>query len=298
MKEMILAPMAILMNLVMLSLFRILGNNRGEIDPNNSEPEPNPEPEPVPVQSDFDKLLADKGLKSPDEMASLYRKNESEYNRHKNIFETSKKQLEQHGYTYDEQGNVIQIQADVQQSNQQPYQQQQPYNQQQTDPIYDPYTGQQLTNPIDIQLAQMSPSQRMGVYFNVLTEEREKQQRDAYVAENEVLSNSSAKGFEDDVRKVMMQIPLANRAKKGFWQDALLRVKGQRYDDAIKNAGADGVQQFINKENIQSIPGSGGKEGTAKLSSDQEQSFQYYQKNHPGMFKDRAHFMKRLQPTG
>jgi len=96
----------------------------------------------------------------------------------------------------------------------------------------------------------------------------------------------------------MRSLPLAQRADKKSWEDALLRVKGMRYDQAIKNAGQQGVDQFLNKEGLQVPAGSGGEGSATTLTPDQEQVFRYYQQNMPGMFKDKSHFLKATRPDG
>ena len=285
--------------------------NKGEVNAPPDEPstEPDVEPgEPPAAPSEFDTLMSQKGFKSNDDVAKSYREAESTLHRTQNTFSTVKQQLESHGYTVDDKGNIISDpnqQSPYGQPNQQlpgqTYQQDQ-YNQygnQQQEPIYDPYTGQQITNQIDAQLAQMPLSQRMAFVYNAMADQREKQQRDSFNAEQEVLSSEGAKGFEDDVRRVMQQVPLAQRTKKESWKDALLKVKGMKYDDAIRNASQQGVDNFLNKEGIQSIPaGQGTGEGSVKLTAQQEQTYKWYQDNHPGMFKDRKHFASRLSSTG
>jgi len=304
MKEIILAPLAVLSNLAMLSLFRVIGDNRGEVNPNpEPAPEPSPEPAPEPQPSAFDELMAKKGFKSNDDVAKSYQEAESTLNRTQNVFNTTKQQLEAAGYTVDEKGNItaapqgqptVQPQP-TQQPYQQPYQQMpQGYQQPQVDPVYDPYTGNMLTDPVDIQLAQLPPSQRIGAVVNLMTEQREQQSRQAFDAEQEVLNKPEAKGFEDDVRRVMTQVPLANRTKKESWEDALLKVKGMKYDDALKSAGQQGVEEFLNKDQHQQIPaGQGQTTGSVQLSPEEEKSYQWYAQNQPGMFKDRKHFAQR-----
>ena len=317
MRELILAPMAVLTNLAMISIFRLIGDKRGEVTPEPTpEPAPTPSPDPMPAPtpeltpapapSAYDTLVAKKGWKSNDDVAKSYEEAEASLGRSQSAYNTTNHQLGPHGYTLDEKGNVVTMQPGAlpQDPNQiqpgvpQPGQQQ--YGQPQGDPVYDPYTGQQITNPVDMQLAQMPLSQRSAVIFNAMADQREKQQSDAFTAENEVLNDPGAKGFENDVRKVMMQVPLASRIKKESWQDALLKVKGIKYDEALKSAGGQAVNDFLNKDQFQTIPsGPGAGDGTVRLNSEQEANFQWYQKNRPDMFKDRAHFLKRsTQTTG
>jgi hypothetical protein len=131
-----------------------------------------------------------------------------------------------------------------------------------------------------------------------MLDQREKLQASTYQAEAEVLSKPEAKGFEDDVKKVMQNLPLPQRANKQAWEDALLRVKGMRYDQAIKSAGQQGVEEFINKGSLHVPSGQGGEGGAASLNAEQEQIYRYYQQNHPGMFKDKASFLRATQPNG
>ena len=262
--------------------------------------------QPQPQPSAFDDLMSKKGFKSNDDFAKSYGEAEASLGRSQNAHNTAKQQLETQGYTMDDSGNITPVQtqpgAQVQPVQQVTPGQQNPGQQQQTqaDPIYDPYTGQQITNPVDVQLAQMPLSQRMSVVVNSIVETRDQQQREASTVETEILTSPEAKGFEEDTRRVMMQLPLAQRTKKESWQDALLKVKGMKYDDALKNAGTDGVNAFLNKEQNQAIPsGAPAGDGTVVLTPEQETTYKYYEQNHPTMFKDRAHFIKRdTQVTG
>ena len=262
----------------------------------------------------YDDLAAKKGIKNQDEFAGIYVENEKEMSRRANVIDNAKKQLEAAGYEMDDTGKIVQkaAQPGAGQPAAQPqidpntgYPVQQPagggHYQQPGEPIYDPYTGLQITNPLDIALAGMPVSQRMAVVTNAIMDQREKNSREANTAADKVLSAPEAKGFEEDVRKVMLQLPLQQRSSEQAWSDALLRVKGMRYDQMKLNAGQQGVDEFINKGNAQPFTGgqapSGGA-GGAKLSPDQEKQFQFYKTNHPNMFKDRAHFAKRLSATG
>ena len=258
-------------------------------------------PDPNKQVGIFDELKAKKGWKDNDAVAKSYTEIESEAGRRQTIIDNAKKNLEAQGVTLDDKGNLI---YPTGQPYQQPTQQSygQPYGQPsygQPEPVYDPYTGQQLTNPIDIQLAQLPPSQRTAVVVNAIVEQREKFQSDAFINEQEILSKPEAKGFEEDVRKVMMQVPLQYRADKKQWENALLRVKGARYDSDRKNWSQQGVDEFINKEGNQNIgePSTVGT-GGVKLTTEQEQTWQYYKTNYPSMFKDKAHFLRATKPDG
>lgn len=268
-------------------------------------PEPNLTPNPQgnaaaqPIDNPtYKDLQQKKGIKSEEDLAKIYVDAEKELGRHQNVTSKVKKQLEGAGYTIDDEGNVKPLdQPPTYGAGQQPYQQPNAGNQPQ-ETIYDPYTGQPITDPIALQLARMPVGHREAFVFNAMLEQREKQQTASYQAESEVLSKPEAKGFEDDVRKVMQQLPLVQRANKQSWEDALLRVKGMRYDQAIKNAGEQGVNQFINRASIQTPEGSSGGGQGAGLTQEQEEHYQWYVKNKPGLFKDRAHFAKRLSPNG
>jgi hypothetical protein len=71
-----------------------------------------------------------------------------------------------------------------------------------------------------------------------------------------------------------------------------------RYDQALKNAQQQGVDQFINRDSNQPPEGTGGRGSGTQLDAEQEATYQWYAKNQPGLFKDRAHFAKALQPSG
>ena len=133
---------------------------------------------------------------------------------------------------------------------------------------------------------------------NAIVETREKWGRDSYTAETETLSSPGAKGFEKDVKNVMMSLPLEKRAHKQNWEDALLRVKGMRYEESMRNKGEQAVGEYINKESVQGLPGSGAGSagaGGVKLDSAEETGFKWYEQNRPGMFKDRAHYARRMR---
>jgi len=261
----------------------------------------------------YDSFKQKKGFKDDAAVVKSYEDSEAGMHRAQNAIDTAKKQLEAAGYIMDETGSISPANAQVGQVDQgqaqgQPaYPQGQPQGQPQAqfndaygDPVYDPYTGQPITNQVDYQLSQMPISQRMGFVFNALSQQRDQYQSASDVAEREILASPEAKGFEDDIRKVMAQIPVAQKANKQVWADALLRVKGARYDNDRKNWSNQGVDEFINKEDNQGLPGAGAGTGAggARLSKEQEGTYQYYAKNHPGMFKDRAHFLKRNSRTG
>ncbi len=274
-------------------------------------------PAPENQPSTYDTFKQKKGFKDDNAVVKSYEDSEAGMHRAQNVNDTTKKQLEAAGYTVDEKGNVSQMttqggQPITQTSPQgqpqgqpaypqgQPQQGQGQFNDAYGNPVYDPYTGQPINNPLDYQLSQMPISQRMGFVFNAMANQRDTQQVASNTAEAEVLASPEAKGFEEDVKKVMMQVPVAQRANKQAWTDALLKVKGARYDVDRKNWGNQGVDEFINKDTNQNIPGAedGAGSGGAKLTTEQETTYQYYQKNHPGMFKDRAHFLKRNSNTG
>lgn len=294
--------------------------------PDNSNPNPEENqggdgaqnqgaPQGQPQENVYDTFKQKKGFKDDAAVVKSYEDSEAGMHRAQNVNDTTKKQLEAAGYTIDEKGNVSQIATQGGQSvvpqapqGQPTYPQGQPavgqpqgqFNDAYGNPVYDPYTGQPINNQIDYQLSQMPISQRMGFVFNALSQQKDQQQAASNASESEVLASPEAKGFEEDIKKVMLQVPLAQRANKQAWSDALLKVKGARYDVDRKNWGNQGVDDFVNKESNQSIPGagSGAGSGGAKLTPEQETTYQYYQKNHPGMFKDRAHFLKRNSNTG
>jgi len=316
--------------------FKILSNNRGEIsvadpaaspvpdtNPTPAAPaapaapvaEPTPEvlpPDPAPAAGGYDTLAAKKGYKTADDMAQGYIDAEAGLHRVQNNAATTKQQLEAHGYTIDNDGNVIQMAGNpnpqppyaqpgvpVQTAPVVPGQPAQPATPQEA--VYDPYTGLQITDPIDMQLSQMPLGQRMGAVVNVMLDQREGFARQSAIFEKEVLDQPAAKGFEDDVRKVMAQVPVQHRATKQSWEKALWEVKGMRYDTDKTNWGKQGVERFINKDGVQAPPGGGGGgKAPLKLTAEQEQTFQYYETNQPTLFKgDRAKFLaSATRPDG
>ena len=145
----------------------------------------------------------------------------------------------------------------------------------------------------------MPLGQREFVVANAIAEQREKQQGLAYQADTEILSKPEAKGFEDEVRKAMMQKPLAVRADKAAWEQKLYVTIGKRHPQLMKDAAAQGVDDFINKENIQPLPAGGGAPDASgvKLDSTQEQQYRFYQQTRPGLFKDRKHFQQATSPN-
>ncbi len=302
-------------------------NNRGEVvnepitPPEPAQPEtatPPVEPlSPPPAVSHFDNVMQKKGYKDNDAFAKSYEEVESSYNRSTTALNEAKKQLEGAGYTMDDKGTITPIAQQPQapyQTPQQPgqyppqyppqYQQQQPGQyqpgyQQPQEPIYDPYSGVELTDPLQRQLAMMPVGQREAYIFNAMTQQREKMQGDAFTAETELMNKPEAKGFEQDVKSVMMSLPVEQRANKKNWDDALLRVKGMRYDQAMTDAGQQGVDAFINKTNAQGLPAnSAAGASNVKLTPEQDESYKFYQANHPNMFKDKAHFLAMTSPTG
>jgi len=246
---------------------------------------------PATPPSAYNELATKKGFKSQDELAKSYGELETDRSRRVSALDTAKKQVEQQSngsLTLDDNGNVIPI----------PGAQPQGGGGQPPEVVYDPYTGVPITDPIALQLIRLPPGQREAVIFSALSDQRDKQQSAAYQHDVDVLSKPEAKGFEDDVRKVMMALPLAQRAKKEEWDNALLRVKGTRYDKDKQVWAQHGVDQFINKETNQEVPGTPGGGGSVKLTPEQEQTYAWYQQNQPGLFKDKAHFAKALTPTG
>ncbi len=267
-------------------------------DPNQpGGPQGQPQ-QPAPQPSAFDSFVQKKGFKSNDDVVNSYEEVERSYTRTTTAIDRAKKQLEQHGYTINDEGDVVQVESN-QQNYQQPYQQ--PYGQQQQqqqETIYDPYTGQVINNPIDLQLSRLPLSQRTAVVVNAILNQRDNYAVESRKAEAELFAKPESRGFEDDVRNVMQKLPLEMRIKKENWEDALLKVKGMKYDEALKNAGAQGVDSFLNKAKNQGIPGAPGKGDNIKLSEEQERTFRWYQENKPGMFRDKAHFLMSLSPTG
>lgn len=256
-----------------------------------------PQGTPPPATDVMEALKQKKGWKSNEEVVKFAEETEKSFSREQNKVNKVKQQLESAGYALDDDGNIKPV---GQPSGYPPQGQPQGYppQGQPQEVIYDPYTGQQITDPISLQLARMPVGHREAFVVNAMLDQREKMQTATFQAEAEILSKPEAKGFENDVKAVMQQLPLPQRADKKSWEDALLRVKGMRYDQAMKNAGGQAIDQFINKEGNQVPAGAGGQGGGASLTPDQEQVYQYYQANRPGVFTDRAHFLRSTRPDG
>ena len=240
----------------------------------------------------IDAFVAKKGVKSLDDIPKMYEDTEASLHRTTQKFQTAKTEIEQgtNGQkTLDDNGKVIDN-PNYQHSFQP---QGQPQYQQPQEQVFDPYTGQLITDPIALQLARMPIGQREAFLFNAFQDQREKQQQASYGAEQEVLNAPEAKGFENDVRAIMQALPLQMRADKKNWNDALLRAKGMKFDEMRKSASQEGVENFLNKSGIQGLPEAPGAVGGARLTPEQEQSFQWYQENSPGLFRDRTHFLSR-----
>lgn len=272
--------------------------------PNGQGAEPaQPQATPQPQPSVFNDLKQKKGFKSEEDLAKAYEEAEKAKSRFENTHGKIKQQLESAGYTVDENGDIKPVGQPqgqpVYPSHSQPvYPQGQPGVYPPQEPVYDPYTGQMITDPIQLQLARMPVGQREAFVVNAILQQREQQQAASFQAEAEVLSKPEAKGFEEDVKQVMRSLPLQHRADKKAWEDALLRVKGARYDQALKNAGQQGVESYLNKEGLQVPAGVGSQEGNVSLTPEQEQTYRYYQQHMPGTFKDKAHFLKATRPDG
>lgn len=255
-----------------------------------------------PAVKPIDEFVAKKKIKNIDDIPKLYEEQEASFHRANQKLQTLKQQVEQNSQgsmTVDDNGNLIQNPSfqppqGTPGYGYQPqggYQQNQPGSQQEQ--LYDPMLGTTINDPVLLQAARLPFGQRELFFANVALEVRENQQRQSYTIEQEVLNAPEAKGFENDVRSVMNQLPLQHRADKKQWQDALLRVKGIKFDEMRKNAGQEGVENFLSKQSIQSMPAQGGGQQGAQLNQEQEQAYQWYVSNQPGMFKDRQHFLSR-----
>ena len=257
-------------------------------------------PQPTP----YEELMKAKNFKSNDDVAKSYREAETELGRTKNAINTAKTQVEQQSQgslTVDDKGNVIPKPGYTPQGGQHYGQPNAPVYQPQSpeqETIYDPYTGQVLSDPIQIQLARMLLGQREMFITNAVIEQRDKLQLQSYNLESEVLSSPDAKGFEADVKKVMSQVPLQYRADKKVWEDALLRVKGMKFDEMRKDVGGQAVKDFLNTQSNQGLPNSGGGASGSSLSPEMESSFQEYRKRFPNSkaAQDRNVFLQFTKP--
>lgn len=248
-----------------------------------------------PAAKPIDTFVQKKGIKSIDDIPKMYEDTEASLHRTNQKIQNLKQQVEQNSngsMTVDDNGNLIQNPSFQGQPNYQGQGGQQGGYQQQ-EVVYDPYTGQPLTDPVAIQLARMPLGAREVTVFSALLDQREKQQSMSYQAEQKVLNSPDAKGFENDVRSVMNQLPLNKRADEKEWQDALLRVKGMKFEEMRKQAGQEGVDNFLNKQSFQSMPAQAGGQSGVQLTQEQEQAYKWYAENQPGMFKDRQHFLSR-----
>ena len=246
--------------------------------------------------SKYETLAQKKGFKSQEDLAGSYENLEQEHSRKTNIVDKAKKQLEAAGYTLNDDGTIEQAGQPAGAPAYPP--QGYPQGQPQGEVIYDPYTGQQITDPVALQLARMPLGQREYVVANAIAEQRERQQSAAYQADSEILTKPEAKGFEDDVRKAMLQKPLALRADKNEWSRTLYEIKGKRYDTDSKNWRSQGAEDFINKEGIQGVGGQPNVDTSGvQLSTEQEQQYRSYQKMQPGVFKTRAEFLQAVSPS-
>lgn len=262
----------------------------------------------------FDDLRGKKGFKDNEAFAKSYTEIESSYGRTQNALNSAKQGVEtqsQGNYTLDDKGGVILTEKGQQsqqqqgqggygqqgQNGQQGYQQQGNYQQ---EPVYDPYTNQIIQDPVALQLARLPLGQREAFMFNAMSDQREKQQISAFQHETEILSSEGAKGFEQDIKKVMMAMPLAQRSDKKAWDNAVLQVKGARYDNDKQNWGQQANDNLLNKMGNQGLPAGSQSSGGSgsQLPQQLETQYQWYEKNRPGFFKDRAEFMKFTTPTG
>lgn len=233
-------------------------------------------------------------FKSPDDLAKSYKEVESSYSRTQNAFKTAKEQVESQtkgAMTMDDKGNLIQNTTYQVPATDTPaggaY-----------DTVYDPYTGQAITNPIDLQLSKLPLHQRIGFVTQAVIQQNQKWENDSFQAESETLTSPEAKGFEEDVRKVMRTLQPQVRANKEAWKQALLQVKGARYDSDIRNKGTQAVDEFVEKAGVQNIGGGAATapSGGGGLPPDQEKVYQYWKKADPGRFKDRAEFTRFSSP--
>jgi len=276
------------------------------MEPNN--PNPNPQVNPAagaasagnqpPQPTPYEEVMKAKNFKSNDDFAKSYREAETELGRTKNVVNTVKTQVEQQSQgslTVDDKGNVIPRPGYVAPQGQPHYQ-----APEEQEIIYDPYTGKQITDPLQIQLAKMPTGQREAFIFNAMLEHRDQLQTQSFGIENEVLGSAEAKGFEEDVKKEVAAVPLQYRANKKTWEDALLRVKGRKFDEMRKNAAAQGVNDFLNTQSNQGLPPAGGGGSGSPLSPEMETSFQEYRRRFPNSkaANDRNVFLQFTKPDG
>jgi len=269
-------------------------------------PNPTPQGGQVPVEpqqpNPLEELKTKKGWKDEGAVAKSYTDLESTYGKTQNALNSAKQNLEtqsQGMYSLDEKGGMVLTEKGQQYQQQQQYQPQgQP--QQQQDDIYDPYSGKAITDPATRQfLMQYGPGQREAVLFNAMADQREKQQTASFQNETEILGKDEAKGFEQDVKKVMMSLPVSQRANKEEWNRALLQVKGARYDQDKNNWSQQANDDLLNKMGNQGVPAAGGTQGGgSSLPQGLEQQYQWYAKNRPGLFKSKEEFAKYTTPTG
>lgn len=279
-------------------------------DPENVDPNASKEPvtpvapvEPVapvaPQPSVYNDLATKKGFKSQDDFAKNYQELEQDRSRKDNAFNAAKQNVEQQSngsLTLDEKGSVVSTGQQAQPQGQPYGQQNQPYGQPQE--VWDEHQGKYVTDPTEAYFARNNIPiyQRQAMIAQAVISQNENLQRQAFQSDSEVLSRPEAKGFEDDVRKYMQAQPANIRANKQSWEMALKIVKGSRFDELSKTMGQEAVDKFLNKASVQSIPaaGGGGTPSGAKLTDDQERTYQWYVANQPSMFKDRKEFTDSL----
>jgi hypothetical protein len=276
------------------------------MEPNN--PNPNPQVNPAagaasagnqpPQPTPYEEVMKAKNFKSNDDFAKSYREAETELGRTKNVVNTVKTQVEQQSQgslTVDDKGNVIPKQGYVAPQGQPHYQ-----SPEEQEVIYDPYTGKQITDPLQLQLAKMPTGQREAFIFNAMLEHRDQLQTQSFGIESEILGSAEAKGFEEDVKKEVAAVPLQYRANKKTWEDALLRVKGRKFDEMRKNAASQGVNDFLNTQSNQGLPPAGGGGSGSPLSPEMETSFQEYRRRFPNSkaANDRNVFLQFTKPDG
>lgn len=255
----------------------------------------------------YEELKGKKGFKDDDSFAKSYTEMESVHGKTQNAFNKVKEQIEtqsQGQATLNEKGEVVKrdgtpFEPTTPTTPTYPAASTTPTAPAEGEEVYDEYTGRYVTDPIEKQLIKFPPYQRQAMIANAVYEQNEKMRQQSFGHEQAVINSPEAKGFEDDLRKVMNQLPIAQRANKKEWERGLLQVKGARYDQDKQNWGQKGVDQFINTQGAQGTEGAGGGGGGGvKLTDEQEKIYKVYETDRPGMFKDRAHFLKSLQKDG
>jgi len=289
------------------------------VDPNAPPavaPGVTPPVEPTPPQDAGDEVFTEiertKGTRDPKAIAKMYLDEQKELSKRGTTIDKIKQQLQTLGATVDENGNIITGQGAPGTTTptpgytppiqtgapvgvppvQPPYGQPAP-----TEDMYDAY-GTLVVDPVEKQILQQYPQstqlQRISYVTNLQIQQDRTNQQNSETNKSKTLARDEARGYEDDIKKVMAQVPIAQHTAEA-WERAMWEVRGRRASEDIKRASAKGVDDFLNKDSLQNIPATGATQSDkTKLSPEDEAKFRSHQKLHANdgyAFKDRADFL-------